>query len=135
MKRSGWNKDSYVKEASKLYKEEVGKTFGLEKCVVVLHKLPKFDLMVSGTEDSSSHVVAGSEFLVDDTSDDKNYADTKTDDMMSCPRGLTGAVLEVTKRQEKRTTVNLHKAVKFLDPKGEEASKIGSRAEQKRRGS
>jgi hypothetical protein len=58
----------------------VGKTFGLEKCGVVLHKLPKFDLMVPGTEDSSSHVVAGSKFLVDNTSDDENYADTKTDD-------------------------------------------------------
>jgi hypothetical protein len=42
--------------------------------------LPKFDPMVSGTEDSLSHVVASSKTLVDDTSDDKNYADTKTDD-------------------------------------------------------
>ena len=80
MKRIGWNKDNYVEEASKLYKEEVGKTFGLEKCVVVLHKLPKFDPMVSGTEDSSSQAVAGSKFLADNTSDDENYADTKTDD-------------------------------------------------------
>ena len=80
VKRSGWNEDNYVEEASKLYKEEVGKAFGLEKCVVVLHKLPKFDPMVSGTEDSSPHVVAGSEFLVDDTSDDENYEDAKTDD-------------------------------------------------------
>jgi hypothetical protein len=68
------------KRASKLYKQEVGKTFGLEKCIVVLHKLPKFDPMVSGTEDSLSHVVASSKTLVDDTSDDENYADTKTDD-------------------------------------------------------
>jgi hypothetical protein len=60
VKRSGWNKDNNVEEASKLYKKEVGKTFGLEKCIVVLHKLPKFDPMVSGTKDSSSHVVAGS---------------------------------------------------------------------------
>ncbi len=42
--------------------------------------LPKFDPMVSGTEDSLSHVIAGSKFLVDNTSDDENYADTKTDD-------------------------------------------------------
>jgi hypothetical protein len=86
VKRSGWNEDNYVEEASKLYKEEVGKEFGLEKCVDVLHKLPKFDPMVSGTEESSSHVVAGSEFLVDDdTSDEENYFDTKTDedDVMS----------------------------------------------------
>ena len=81
VKRSGWNEDNYVEEASKLYNEEVGKPFGLEKCVVVLHKLPKFDPMVSGTEDcSSSHVVADREFLVDDTSDDDNYYDTKTDE-------------------------------------------------------
>ncbi len=52
VKRSGWNEDNYVEEASKLYKEEVGKTYGLEKCVAVLHTLPKFDPMVSGTEDS-----------------------------------------------------------------------------------
>ncbi len=72
MKRSGWNKDNNVEEASKLYKKEVGKTFGLEKCIIVLHKLPKFDPMVSGTKDSLSHFVAGSKFLVDNTSDDKN---------------------------------------------------------------
>jgi hypothetical protein len=76
VKRSGWNEDNYVEEASKLYQEEVGKTFGLEKCVDVLHKLPKFDPMVSGTEESSTPVVAGS----DDTSDEDNYFDTKTDE-------------------------------------------------------
>ncbi len=46
----------------------------------MLHKLPKFDPMVSGTEESSSHVVAGSKFLLDDTSDEENYFDTKTDE-------------------------------------------------------
>jgi hypothetical protein len=76
VKHSGWNEDNYVEEASKLYQEEVGKTFGLEKCVDVLHKLPKFDPMVSGTEESSTPVVAGS----DDTSDEDNYFDTKTDE-------------------------------------------------------
>jgi hypothetical protein len=42
--------------------------------------MTKFDTMVSGTKDSLSQVVAGSENLVDNTSDDKNYEDTKTDD-------------------------------------------------------
>ncbi len=58
----------------------MGKTCGLEKCVAVLHQMTKFDTMVSGTKDSLSQVVAGSENLVDNTSDDKNYEDTKTDD-------------------------------------------------------
>jgi hypothetical protein len=31
VKRSVWNEDNYVEEASKLNKEEVGKTFGLKK--------------------------------------------------------------------------------------------------------
>ena len=36
---------------------------------------------------------------------------------MSCPRGGTGAVLEVTKDEKTRNVNNLgNKAVKFLDP-------------------
>ncbi len=85
MKRSGWNEDNYVEQASKLY-NEVGKTFGLaEKCVVVLNKLPKFDPMVSGTEDSSSHVVAGRDFLVVLTRTTSTPRLMKT--RMSCLRG------------------------------------------------
>ena len=70
VKRSGWNEDNYVDEASKLYKEETGKSFGLDKCVVVLRKLPKFDPMLSGTEDSSPPAVVAS--AVYNTSDDED---------------------------------------------------------------
>jgi hypothetical protein len=81
VKRSGWNEDNYLEEASKLYKEEVGKTFGLENCVPVLHKLPKFDPMLSGsTEESSSPRFASADFLVDDTTSDDDYEGAEESD-------------------------------------------------------
>ena len=67
MKRSGWNEEKDVKEASNLYKGETGDLFCLKKCVPVLHMLPKFDPMVVVGVTSSSRKVH-----VDDSSADDN---------------------------------------------------------------
>ena len=81
VKCSGWIKDNYLEGASKLYKEEVGKTSGLEKCVAVLRRLPKFDPMLSGsTEESSSPCLASSKFLVNDTTSDDNNEGAESDE-------------------------------------------------------
>jgi hypothetical protein len=62
VKRSGWNKDSYIKEAGNLFKEEVGKPFKYAKSVPILHKLPKFDPMIATNNSShSSHLGVGAE--------------------------------------------------------------------------
>ena len=45
--RSGWNEDDYIAEAGNLYREEVGEPFKCAKCVPIVHKLPKFDPMLS----------------------------------------------------------------------------------------
>ena len=52
--RSGWNEDNYIEEAGKLYQAEVGEPFKCAKCVPVVHKLPKFDPMITSSVVSHS---------------------------------------------------------------------------------
>jgi hypothetical protein len=42
-KKSGWNKEKYMFEASEKYAKETGEKFWFQKCVPILHGLPKFD--------------------------------------------------------------------------------------------
>jgi ribosomal protein S8 len=52
--KSGWNEEMYMDEASKLYEEEEGRPFRFLSCVEALHKVPKFDPMVSDVVEQQS---------------------------------------------------------------------------------
>jgi hypothetical protein len=54
--KSGWNEEMYMDEASKLYEEEEGRPFRFLSCVEALHKVPKFDPMVSDAAEQSKRV-------------------------------------------------------------------------------
>jgi hypothetical protein len=75
--RSGWNEDNYIEEAGKLYQAEVGEPFKCAKCVPVVHKLPKFDPMIT------SSVVSHSSSPRDVADDDGS--NPSTGDVVSTP--------------------------------------------------
>ena len=113
---AGWNEDNYLEEASKLYEEELGKTFGLEKCVAVLQKLPKLDPMLSGsTEESSSPRLASSEFLVDDsTSDDDNNEGAESDEDKVMSKRTQRSSIGSNKKRKVSNSTSMHGTMKFV---------------------
>ena len=85
----------------------MGKTFGLEKCVAGLHRLPKFDPMLSGsTEESSSSHLASGEFLVDDTTsdDDNEGAEESDEDEVMSKRTQRSSIGSNKKRKVNNST-------------------------------
>ncbi len=74
MNKSGWNEDKYVEEASNFYKGETGEPFCFQKCVPVLHKLPKFDPMVVVGLSSLPKIMHVDDSSADDDEDNGDIA-------------------------------------------------------------